>query len=78
VLGTKTNDETGTVVIAEFGTENTTLVGIVHGTFVNSITANPDEIVITDYDGKDEITDCGTTTGFLHVDGTVTDDGTVT
>jgi hypothetical protein len=77
VTGTKTYDEILTVVKVDLATGNVKLDGIVHGMFVNSITANPDDNVMTWCVGKVETTDNGTMIGFYHDDGTVTSDGTV-
>jgi hypothetical protein len=77
--GMKTNDEVGTVVIVDLGTDKTTDDGTDDGTFEDSTIATPFvDKIMTWFDGNDETADVGTTTiePELHADGIVTDGGT--
>jgi hypothetical protein len=74
--GMKTNDDVATVETTEAGTVITADDGTDDGTLVASITANPfDDNKITWVDGNELTTETATITGDDQADGIVTDDG---
>jgi hypothetical protein len=79
--GTKTNDETATVEIAEAGTDVIRLFGTELGTFDHSMIATDGDeagMITADAGSDDGMNEAGTTTTDDQVDGTVTEYGTET